>query len=76
MQSYGRYDIMRNTILRISDVCTAFQDEGIAIRFLNFNRDKDYNGIYDTIERNWTRSSAASILRAKEGWESYFGIRL
>ena len=27
-------------------MCTAFQDEGIAIRFLNFNRDKDYNGIY------------------------------
>ena len=46
MQPYGRYDIMRNTILRISDVCTAFQDEGIAIRFLNFNRDKDYNSIY------------------------------
>ena len=46
MQLYGRYDIMGNTILRISDMCTAFQDEGIAIRFLNFNRDKDYNGIY------------------------------
>jgi len=47
MKLDGRYDMMRNTILTISDVCTAFRDEGISIKFLNFKGDKDYNGIQD-----------------------------
>jgi len=47
MKLDGRYDMMRKTILKISDVCTAFRDEGISIKFLNFKEDKDYNGIRD-----------------------------
>ncbi|PUU74221.1 hypothetical protein B9Z19DRAFT_1033548 [Tuber borchii] len=47
MKLDGRYDMMRKTILKISDVCTAFRDEGISIKFLNFKGDKDYNYIHD-----------------------------
>lgn len=47
MKLDARYDVMRNTILTISDVCTAFRDQGISIKFLNFKGDKDFNGIRD-----------------------------
>ncbi|PWW74840.1 hypothetical protein C7212DRAFT_206843 [Tuber magnatum] len=39
--------MMRETILKISDVCTAFRDEGISVKFINFRGDGDYNNIRD-----------------------------
>ncbi|RPB00003.1 hypothetical protein L873DRAFT_1805781 [Choiromyces venosus 120613-1] len=47
MKLDGRYEMMRKAILTISDVCTAFRDEGISVKFLNFKGDKDYNEIHD-----------------------------
>ncbi|KAG0125119.1 hypothetical protein HOY82DRAFT_164836 [Tuber indicum] len=47
MKHDDRYETMRKTVLKISDVCTAFRDEGISVKFLNFKGDKNYNSICD-----------------------------
>ncbi|CUS11542.1 unnamed protein product [Tuber aestivum] len=47
MRADGRYDMMRKTVLKISDVCTGFRDEGISVKFLNFKGDGGYNEIND-----------------------------